>query len=116
MRAVKKRKLSTEGLDRYEALAATLASGSGVEAGKMFGMPTLKTGGKAFAGFYDGSMTFKLPPTAHARALGLAGARVFDPSGMGRPMKEWVEVPAGAAGEWEALARQSLDYVRSKAS
>jgi hypothetical protein len=97
---------------RYNAIAEQLVHGhAGVVSTKMFGMPTLKVGGKAFAGFATAAMAFKLTGAAHARAMGLEGARVFDPSGMGRPMKQWVEVPYARADEWEALAEQALTYV-----
>ena len=87
----------TSGADRerYDALAQAMVAGSGVVAGKMFGMPVLKLGGKAFAGYQGGCMVFKLRGPAHARALGLPGAALFDPMG-GRPMKEWVQVPASS--------------------
>ena len=40
-------------------------------------------------------MVFKLPdPAAHAQALALDGAHLFDPGGKGQPFKEWVVVPA----------------------
>jgi hypothetical protein len=83
----------------------------GVVATKMFGMPSLKADGKAFGGFSGRAMVFKLAGEAHARALGLAGAHVFDPSGMGRAMKAWVVVPFAHAGEWEALAERALASV-----
>ena len=55
------------------------------------------------------AMVFKLPdPDAHARALALDGAHLFDPSGKGQPFKEWVVVPAAHAGEWEAFAHDAL--------
>src|SRR5438093_12043005 len=92
---------SDEGRDRYDAIARGRVAGRGAEAAKMFGMPVLKKEGKVFAGYYSGSMTFKLRGALHGEALGLPGARVFDPSGMGRAMKEWVEVPVSAAEEWE---------------
>jgi hypothetical protein len=99
---------SEEGRDRYEAIARGLVASKGAEAGKMFGMPVLKKGGKVFAGFYSASMTFKLRGGLHDEALKLPGARVFDPSGVGRAMKEWVEVPVSVADEWERLAEAAL--------
>ena len=109
-----KRERSQDGLDRYEALARSLSS-AGADAGSMFGMPVLKVKGKVFAGFYDGCMTFKLPDEPRARALGIPGVEPFDP-GMGRPMREWVQVPAAAGERWESLAREALDYIGSKAA
>jgi hypothetical protein len=106
---MKKKAVSTEGLDRYEALAKAL----GADATRMFGMPVLKAGGKVFAGFDDGAMTFKLDAPDRERALALPGAAQFDP-GMGRPMKEWVRVPAAAGEEWESLARSAQADVRTQ--
>jgi hypothetical protein len=95
-------------LRRYEEVAAALAKRAGVQASSMFGMPTLKLDGKALAGLHGDAMTFKLSGDAHAGALGLVGAHLFDPSGMGRPMKAWVVVPVTHAGEWERLAQLAL--------
>jgi hypothetical protein len=93
---------------RYTALAEELATSSGVTPSKMFGMPTLKANGKAFAGLYEESMVFKLDGDAHRRALALAGAHIFDPSGMGRPMKAWVVVPGEHEEAWAGFAREAL--------
>lgn len=82
-----------------------------VKAGKMFGMPTLTVNGKAFAGFHHGDMVFKLEGETHARALSLEGAGLFDPAGRGRPMREWVRLPAIHADEWSALAIEACEYV-----
>jgi hypothetical protein len=57
-------------------------------------------------------MAFKLGRDSpeHAQALLLPDARLFDPSGMGRPFKDWVEVPAGSSAHWSALAEAALAY------
>ena len=91
----------------YEEVASTLAP-LGVKAAAMFGMPTLKVEGKAVAGLYGDAMNFKLSGPAHAEALALQGAHLFDPSGLGRPMKAWVVVPVAHAASWERLARLAL--------
>lgn len=95
--------------ERFEEIADDLvAQNDDVELGKMFGMPTIKRGGKAAAGFWRGSMVFKLTdPAVREQALALEGAEQFDPMG-GRPMKEWVVVPAARADDWAHLARASL--------
>jgi hypothetical protein len=95
---------------RYDEIAAGLAS-AGVKASTMFGMPTLKLNGKAIGGLWGDAMTFKLGPDALAEALGFEGAQQFDPSGLGRPMKAWVVVPAAQADEWERLAQLALSAV-----
>ena len=91
-----------------ELTAALVARGAA--SGAMFGMPTVKAGGRAILGCFGDAIVFKLGGAAHARALGLRGAELFDPSGMGRPMKEWVVVPAAHAREWPALAEAAFEY------
>ena len=80
---------------------------------KMFGMPTLKINGKAFAGLYKTAMMFKLTGADHAKALKLKGAKLFDPMD-GRPMKEWVQVPAAHSKLWLKFAESALKYVKKK--
>lgn len=96
-------------------LVIAAAIDRGAEAGKMFGMPTLKVGGKAFAGLFGDAVVFKLGGEAHAGALALAGAQLFDPSGMGRPMREWVVVPAAHAKRWQALGQAAQAYAGAPA-
>ena len=95
---------------RYEELVDDLcARNDDVESSQMMGMPCVKRGGKMVAGFTRGSMVFKLPDAdVHARALALDGAHLFDPSGEGRPFKEWVVVPEAHAHEWEAFSHEAL--------
>ena len=40
----------------------------------------------------------------HAQAMSLAGAKLFDPSGKGRPMKAWVVLGPAHAARVPALA------------
>ena len=102
----------TDSEARYAALAEELSTAAGVTPSRMFGMPTLKAGGKAFAGLAGDGMVFRLGGEAHARALSLPGAHLFDPAGMNRPMKAWVVVPAEHAEAWDDLARQALSYLK----
>ena len=95
---------------KYDSIADELAERPNVERAKMFGMPVVKVNGNAFMGYFKHSMTFKLTGTAHANALKLKGARLFDPSGMGRPMKEWVQIPVTHAGKWKTFAQHALKY------
>ena len=60
-----------------------------------------------------GEMVFKLKGETHAQALIIPGASLFDPSGRGRPMKEWVKVPAAASDLWTDFADAALAYVSS---
>lgn len=95
----------------YDAVASDITATTPATTGQMFGMPCLKNEGKMFAGFYEGAMVFKLDNPRHDEALALRGARLFDPSGRGRPMKEWVEVPAEHSSMWPELALDALRYL-----
>lgn len=99
--------------DAFIAIAAAMAS-EGVASSTMFGMPSLKTGGKAFLGVFGDALVFKLTGGEHAGALKLHGVTLFDPSGMGRPMKEWVVVPSAHRKRWSALADAAFAYVGAK--
>ena len=78
-------------------------------ASKVFSMPCVKRSGKVVFGLSRTGMVFKLTdPETLARSLALPGAHLFDPSGQGKPFRQWVVVPPEQAGEWEALAYEAL--------
>lgn len=79
---------------------------------QLFGKPCFKIAGKAFACFFQDCMVFKLSGDTHKNALSLDGAKLFDPSGKGRPMKEWVQLPFDYAGKWPEFAREAAAYIR----
>ncbi|MBD0381423.1 hypothetical protein [Paenibacillus sedimenti] len=91
----------------YQEISDELKVTDEVQSSKMFGMPCLKIRGKAFAGFYQEHMIFKLRGNPLTETLALEGAKLFDPMG-GRPMKEWVQLSYGHAGNWLDLAKQAL--------
>jgi hypothetical protein len=96
---------------RYDEIADDLAARDpNVEQSQMMGMPCIKSGGKMVIGYErSGEMVFKLPDDAeHRKALGLDGARLFDPSGKGKPFKEWVQVPYAHESEWPKLAGTAI--------
>src|ERR1017187_7455801 len=98
-------------LQEYNNLVFEIEASGEAKASKMFGMPCLKNEkGKAFAGYFNGEVTFKLPPETIQAWLKQPGARLFDP-GMGRPMKEWIQLPVEHSGHWLSLAKEALDYV-----
>ena len=82
------------------------------EQSQMFGKPCFKISGKAFIAFFKDSMVFKLNGLEHKEALSLDGSELFDPSGKGRAMKEWVQVPFHHKSEWKKLTKAALDYVK----
>ena len=98
--------------ERYEDLADFLAFRHDfVQLSQMMGMPCVKARGKMVLGFSGGygAMVFKLTePEVHAEALALEGAQLFDPSGEGRPFKQWVVVPVAHADRWESFAEHAL--------
>ncbi|MFT3712632.1 MAG: hypothetical protein QM817_33705 [Archangium sp.] len=99
---------------RWEALAKSLAP-RGVELSAMFGMPALKLEGKAFGGLFGNGIVFKLKGDAHGEAMKVKGAVLFDPSGTGRAMKEWVVIPWAAQKSWDAFADQAVAAQKSAA-
>jgi hypothetical protein len=97
--------MTRDGEHAYRRLADELAD-RGVTTGQMFGKPTLKFGSKALACLFHESMAFKLGAGTeeHTGALALSGAELFDPSGTGRAMKDWVCVPVAHADRYLDLA------------
>ena len=97
--------MATNSEQAYERLVADL-SGRGVTAGHMFGKPTLKIGTHSIACLYNEGMAFKLGAgtSEHVEALALRGAGLFDPSGTGRQMQDWVWVPVEHAKHWVEFA------------
>ena len=104
-----------EARELYEKIAAEVTDGQEVISSQMFGMPTLKVRGKAFAGLHGEVMAFKLAPDDLVAAQGMPGAGNFDPSGMGRVMGGWVQVGADGQKEWKRLAEQALAFVGASA-
>ena len=98
---------SGAGRARFDRLVGELKGELDIVGASMFGMPSLKRrGGKAFAGLYGGDMVFRLEGEAHATALALEGAHLFEPMA-GRPMKAWVQVPPTHETQWADLARKA---------
>jgi hypothetical protein len=94
----------------WDELVADVTARHPLHESKMFGMPCLKReSGKVVAGSWkDGGLTVKLTDDAQRdAALALPGASLFDP-GMGRPMREWVLVPASQSGAWAQLVDQAV--------
>jgi hypothetical protein len=96
---------------KFDKVVATLAESDHALRTRMFSMPSASINGKHFAGLYQDNMVFKLSGDEHAAALKLAGAHLFDPSGVGRAMKEWVVVPNKHSRIWPELGAQALAYV-----
>ena len=104
---------------RFDEIAADLeARDPDVKLGQMMGHPCIKAGGKIIASFQSekDSIAFKLPDDVErAKALALEGAVPFEPMGMGRVMKEWVDVPIAHAAKWAELADSALRLRKEQA-
>lgn len=99
---------------KEESLYTTIGQGlDNAEESQMFGKPCFKINGKTFICLFQNEMVFKLKGDAHTQALSLKGAQLFDPSGKGRAMKEWVQVPYAHKAKWEALAKEAWAYVKA---
>ncbi|MEY9929775.1 hypothetical protein ABH926_004415 [Catenulispora sp. GP43] len=96
--------------DLFDEIATDLAV-RGATSGAMFGKRGLKAHGKAFACLKGDLLAFRLGDgtPAHAEALALSGAELFDPSGKHRPFKDWVAVPVAHAHAWPHYAETALD-------
>lgn len=81
---------------------------------QLFGKPCFKINKKAFCCFFQNEMVFKLTGDSHSDALSLDGSQLFDPSGKGRPMKEWVQIPFDYKEKYEVFSKNACDYVREK--
>lgn len=100
----------TKAEELFHTIAASLPD---VTEGKMFGALCTKTpNGKASTMFWKEYMIFKLKPEDEKEAMKLSGAKIFDPSGMNRPMKGWVQLSDKHSAKWKSLAVKATDYVR----
>lgn len=90
----------------------------GVVPGALFGARSLTFEGTAFACLKNGRLAIRLGEgtTAHAEAIAIDGAEPFDPSGKGRPFKDWVAVPHATVEEWPRLATVGLDLLTGAAA
>ncbi|GAA3727904.1 hypothetical protein GCM10022225_06630 [Plantactinospora mayteni] len=97
----------------FDVLAAELAD-DGFSEGRMFGLRCLKYSGKAIVALHEDGVAVKLGAgtPAHGAATGMDGATTFDPAG-GRPMKDWVWLPVSQSAQWDPVARQAAEKLRS---
>jgi hypothetical protein len=102
--------------ERYDDIVdAITAWHTDCRGSKVFGMPCVKRSGRVVFGLSRTGMVFKLTdPAAHARALSVPGAHLFDPSGQGKPFRQWVVVPPEQADEWEPLAAEAVAQVHGR--
>jgi TfoX/Sxy family transcriptional regulator of competence genes len=88
---------------------------AGVERRTMFGYPSVFLNGNMLASIFQDRIMVRLSADDRAAAQSTAGARPFEPS-PGRPMREYVELPAAVVGKKAELRKwfeRSQAYVAS---
>lgn len=99
----------TKAEELFHRIASELPN---VSEGKMFGALCTKTeNGKASTMFWKEYMIFKLDVDDEKEAVKLSGAKLFDPSGMNRPMKGWVQLSDKHSAKWKSYAEKATVFV-----
>ena len=105
------RKARPEDIERFQEATAGI---EGLEPRKMFGYPAVFTGGNMVAGLYQDMVMVRLPDAERQDRLD-AGWALFEPM-PGRPMREYVAVPAEVfadVDETRAWIEKATAYVRT---
>jgi hypothetical protein len=97
-----------------DQIAAEFGPEQNVAVGKWFGKPCMSVGKKVFVILWGKDLAFKLNGEAHANAMKLEGAHLFDPRGAGNPMKEWVQIPVTQAAAWTSFAKLAFHFVSAE--
>ena len=95
--------------DDYDELCHALTAEIGATQTQMMGMPSLKRNGKLFAGFREGALIVRIGRERACELIDSGRASGFDPSGMGRSMKDWATV-GPPTDEWRELAIEAAEY------
>src|SRR4029453_491671 len=90
-------------LELVERFLGALPDDPLVERRKMFGYNCAFPNGQMFAGIFQRAVMLRLGEPERSAFLALPGAGPFEPM-PGRPMKEYVTVPAAIAADRRALA------------
>jgi len=98
----------------FEQLTACFLADPTVRQGTGFGsIPGVRVGSKIFAMRRNSELVVKLS-TQRVDQLVVSGIGArFDPRHDGRPLKEWVTIPARRGRDWEQLASEALKFVCS---
>jgi hypothetical protein len=94
----------------FDPIAEGFLTRDGVDIGRMFASEGLRIRGKIFAFVsFDGGLMIKVPAprTEELIAAGDAERMVM----RGRPMREWVIVPATRATRWAELMEEAYAFV-----
>lgn len=105
------RKPQQELVDRFHEAVAGI---EGVEVRKMFGFPAAFVGGNMTAGLHQDTFMVRLSEPDRAERLA-EGWSTFEPMA-GRPMREYVSLPADVTADIDATRRwieRAAEYVRT---
>lgn len=81
--------------------------------GQLFGKPSVKLGKVHFICGYQGCLVVKIGKEAIENSRSkYEHAQLFDPSGKGRPMKDWLQLPQEYEEDWLELAREAYNFVK----
>ncbi|PWL27379.1 MAG: hypothetical protein DCO96_11600 [Fluviicola sp. XM-24bin1] len=99
--------------ESYLEIGTNMAEKHGSSLGKMFGKESLVYQTKAFPAFHNERMIFRLGAEEITLVKGkYEGSENWDPSGKGRPMKDWLAVPHEYNSDWASLAEQALERLK----
>jgi TfoX/Sxy family transcriptional regulator of competence genes len=103
-----------EAEERFEQLAARFLADPTVSQRTGFGSnPGLRVGSKVFAMLRNSELVVKLPKQRVDQLVASGTGARFDPRHDGRLMKEWATIPVRRGSDWEQLASEALQFVRS---
>ena len=101
---------------RFEDLVDELTGVPGVtppRGGSGFGRSALRWQGKIFAMLVRGRLVLKLP-AERVDDLVMAGEGAHFDANKGTPMRQWLSLDPGSGLAWLPLAREALDFARSR--
>jgi hypothetical protein len=101
---------------RFEDLVGELTGVPGVtppRGGSGFGRSALRWQSRIFAMLVRGALVLKLP-AARVDDLVAAGEGTRFDANKGTPMREWLSLDPDSGLAWLPLAREALDFVRSR--
>lgn len=75
----------------------------------------VNTKGKAFWAYFQDKLVFKLgKENLSSLLLKYPGSTKLDPSGKGRPMKDWIQIPIDYETAWMELAILALEFTEAQ--
>lgn len=102
--------------ERYEDLLDELIGIPGVtppSGGSGFGRSATRYDGKIFVMFVRGRLVLKLPEQRVGELVAAGRGERFD-ANKGTPMREWLSLDPQDDQPWLPLAREALDFARSR--